>query len=69
MNDRPQTWHYGLLAQWWAEFNVGGPEIAYYQKLIERFGQAMAVLVEGTARRSTRGVARERGTATGGEWG
>src|SRR5215211_1123684 len=19
--DRPQTWHYGLVAQWWAEFS------------------------------------------------
>jgi SAM-dependent methyltransferase len=39
MNDRPQTWHYGLHAQYWAEFHVGGPEIAYYQKLIERYGR------------------------------
>ena len=21
----PQTWHYGLVAKWWAEFNEGGP--------------------------------------------
>ena len=23
-----QTWHYGLVARWWAEFNLDGPEIA-----------------------------------------
>jgi hypothetical protein len=27
MTDRPQTWHYGLVARWWAEFNTDGPEI------------------------------------------
>ncbi len=26
----PQTWHYGLVAEWWAEFNVDGPEIDAY---------------------------------------
>ena len=20
-----ETWHHGLVARWWAEFNVGGP--------------------------------------------
>ena len=39
MTDKPQTWHHGLVAQWWAEFNVGGPEAPYYQMLIERHGQ------------------------------
>ena len=37
--DQPQTWHYGLVARWWAEFNVDGDDIPYYRKLIERFGQ------------------------------
>lgn len=36
---KPQTWHYGLVAQWWAEFVHDGPEIAYYQGIIERYGQ------------------------------
>lgn len=27
----PQTWHYGLIAEWWAEFNIDGPEIDYFQ--------------------------------------
>jgi SAM-dependent methyltransferase len=39
MNDTPQTWHYGLVARHWAEHNTEGPEIAYYQKLIEGHGQ------------------------------
>src|ERR1044072_1935229 len=35
----PQTWHHGLIAWWWAEFNTSGPEIAYFQRLIEENGQ------------------------------
>jgi SAM-dependent methyltransferase len=31
----PQTWHYGLVAEWWAEFTHGGPEIAYFQRYVE----------------------------------
>ena len=30
--DAPATWHYGLVAKWWAEFNGDGPEIAYFQR-------------------------------------
>jgi hypothetical protein len=40
MERQPQTWHHGLLAQWWAEFNVITPEeLTYYRGLIEREGQ------------------------------
>ncbi len=39
MNDRPQTWHYGLVARYWAEHNTAGPEIGYFQKQIVRHGQ------------------------------
>lgn len=38
MNDEVQTWHYGLVARHWAEKNTTGPEIAYYQQQIERYG-------------------------------
>jgi SAM-dependent methyltransferase len=31
----PQTWHYGLVADWWAEFNTDGPEIAAYGRFVE----------------------------------
>lgn len=34
----PATWHHGLVARWWAEFNVGGPEIEYFRERIERHG-------------------------------
>lgn len=36
MTGAPSTWHYGLVAQWWAEFNVGGPEVEYYGQFVER---------------------------------
>lgn len=40
MDEQPLTWHYGLMARWWAEFNVALPdELAYYRGAIERFGQ------------------------------
>ena len=26
-----QTWHYGLVARWWAEFNLDGPEIDFFR--------------------------------------
>jgi ubiquinone/menaquinone biosynthesis C-methylase UbiE len=39
MHDEPRTWHYGVVARWWAEFNVSGPEIAYFQKFVEDEGE------------------------------
>ena len=30
----PQTWHYGLIAEWWAEFNKDGPEIDYFGRFV-----------------------------------
>jgi SAM-dependent methyltransferase len=30
-----QTWHYGVVARWWAEFNVDGPEIDYFRPFVE----------------------------------
>jgi SAM-dependent methyltransferase len=39
MNDTVQTWHYGLVARHWAENNTTGPEIAYFQRQIEHYGQ------------------------------
>jgi SAM-dependent methyltransferase len=43
------TWHYGLVARWWAEFNEEGPEIAYFQKFVER-GQPALDVACGTGR-------------------
>jgi SAM-dependent methyltransferase len=45
----PLTWHYGLVARWWAEFNEGGPEIAYFQNYVER-GQPARDVACGTGR-------------------
>ncbi len=39
MSDSVQTWHYGLMARHWAEHNTTGPEIAYFQQQIEKYGQ------------------------------
>ena len=33
-----ETWHHGLVADWWAEFNTGGPEIDYFGRYV-RAGQ------------------------------
>jgi SAM-dependent methyltransferase len=32
----PPTWHYGLIAEWWAEFNLDGPEIDYFGTFVEK---------------------------------
>jgi SAM-dependent methyltransferase len=31
----PQTWHHGLVAEWWARFNLDGPEIEYFGRFVE----------------------------------
>jgi ubiquinone/menaquinone biosynthesis C-methylase UbiE len=49
MSEAPQTWHYGLVAKWWAEFNEDGPEIAHFQKYVER-GQPALDVACGTGR-------------------
>ena len=51
MSDQPQTWHYGLVARWWAEFNTAEPEeLAFYQGIIESNGQPALDLACGTGR-------------------
>ena len=51
MSDRPQTWHYGLVARWWAEFNEADPdELAFYRGVVERDGQPALDLGCGTGR-------------------
>lgn len=51
MSDQPQTWHYGLIARWWAEFNEADPEeLAFYREAIERNGQPALDLACGTGR-------------------
>jgi SAM-dependent methyltransferase len=49
--DTPLTWHYGLLARWWAEVNEAGPdELAYYHAAVERNGEPALDLGCGTGR-------------------
>ena len=48
--EQAQTWHHGIVARWWAEFNVDGPEIPYFQKFIEDDGQPALDLACGTGR-------------------
>jgi SAM-dependent methyltransferase len=50
MNLEPTTWHYGLVARYWAEFNTAGPEIDYFRKKIEEFGQPALDVGCGTGR-------------------
>lgn len=46
----PGTWHFGVVAKWWAEFNLdGGPELAYYRRFIEE-GQPALDVACGTGR-------------------
>src|SRR6478672_4891681 len=49
MTDAPTTWLYGLVARWWAEFNVDGPEIDYFRAHVER-GQPALDVACGTGR-------------------
>jgi SAM-dependent methyltransferase len=52
MHDAAQTWHYGLIAKWWAEFNddFRPHEIPYFQRHIERDGQPALDVACGTGR-------------------
>lgn len=38
MSNETRTWHYGLVARWWAEFNQGGEDIEFFQRVIEEAG-------------------------------
>jgi SAM-dependent methyltransferase len=46
-----ETWHHGLVARWWAEFNVASDEeLTFYRGAIERYGQPALDLGCGTGR-------------------
>ena len=46
------TWHHGLIARWWAEFNddFRPHEIAYFQRHVERGGEPALDVACGTGR-------------------
>jgi SAM-dependent methyltransferase len=48
--DERSTWHHGLVARWWAEFNREGPDIGFFQRVIERSGEPALDLACGTGR-------------------
>jgi SAM-dependent methyltransferase len=51
MSAHPSTWHYGLVARWWAEFNTAQPdELAWYQARIAQGGEPALDLACGTGR-------------------
>jgi len=39
MTKTVQIWHYGLVARWWSEFNVGGPDVDYFCQAIADSGE------------------------------
>jgi len=51
VSERSGTWHHGLVARWWAEFNVAGEEeLTYLRTVIARYGQPVLDLGCGTGR-------------------
>ena len=45
------TWHHGLIARWWVEFNVATTEeLAYFKAAIREFGEPALDLACGTGR-------------------
>lgn len=48
--DEPLVWHFGLMAERWAEFNTDAPEAPYLLAVISRFGQPVLDLACGTGR-------------------
>lgn len=48
--DEPQVWHYGLMAERWAEFNNEAREVPFLLQVIRRFGQPVLDVTCGTGR-------------------
>ena len=50
MTDNPHVWHYGLMAERWAEFINEAPEVPYFLGKIEQYGQPVLDLGCGAGR-------------------
>ena len=50
MTGQPVIWHYGLMAERWAEFLTETPELDFFQSVISRFGQPVLDVACGTGR-------------------
>ena len=50
MTDQPLVWHYGLMAERWAEFINDTPELPFFRNAIARFGQPALDVACGTGR-------------------
>lgn len=50
MTDGAVIWHYGLMAERWAEFVTDAPEVTYLLQAIARYGQPVLDLACGTGR-------------------
>ena len=52
MGEQPQTWHYGLIAEYWAHFNddFRPHEIPYFRRFVEDGGQPALDVACGTGR-------------------
>ena len=37
------TWHHGLVARWWLNFNIGGPEIEFFRVFVQGAEPALDV--------------------------
>ncbi len=50
MNDEPVVWHYGLMAERWAEFITDAREVPFFLQEIARYGQPVLDVACGTGR-------------------
>jgi SAM-dependent methyltransferase len=50
MTDEPLVWHYGLMAERWAEFITDAREIPFFLQEIARYGQPVLDVACGTGR-------------------
>jgi SAM-dependent methyltransferase len=50
MSDSPLSWHFGLMAEYWAEFVKDTPQLPFLRAAIQQFGQPVLDVGCGTGR-------------------